>query len=127
MDFPLLENGEYDFEVIYAMEGVTKASEDKIDLRLQIYNENRKFLVFDVVSLGRLEHFRNFCESIGISDSFEKREVNPGECYRSGKALIGTEKAKSDLYKDKNYVVEYRVGAETLISTDSVVDDDIPF
>jgi len=116
-DFTLLEDGEYDFEVIENSFVYSKAGNNPmIKLKLHIHHDGKDFGVFDnligIKSMGwKTKHF---CEATGLKDAYENNTFNESLCAnKEGRCLIGNVPAspKNDgsgaMYKAKNEVVDY--------------------
>lgn len=131
--FPLLEPGIYNFQVLKAEYRLSNPKFDKkgeplprnpmIELILLIWDNNGKeFNVYDyLINSEKMEwKTRHFCDSVGLEKEYEAKQFNEHLCEgRSGKASIiiqaGQKKPNSsEFYKDKNSVEDYLLLSENL-------------
>lgn len=151
--FPLLEPGIYNFEVVKSefqmsntgkYKNPQKPSNPMIKLEMIVWDSSGKeFIVYDyLVGTKNMEwKTRNFCKSVGLFDQYENKKFNEDLCIgRSGKASIvvqpgqkkviqpGQDKKEVTYYKDKNGIEDYIFDEkEEKNKEDESFDDNIPF
>lgn len=142
--FPLLEPGVYDFQVLTSEEKKSQSGNDMISLKLKIRDKNgNEFNVFDylVSSENMLWKTKHFCDSVELFTDYQDGTFNGYKCFhKTGKALIGIQKGKDKgdgtFYKDKNVVEDYVTsdsGIEQInnknfnVPVSNFKDDDLPF
>lgn len=129
----LWKRGLYDFEVLTAIETLSKAGNDMIELELRVFTTEGKGRVFKdwlVSSDGVAYKVRHFASAAGLLPQYEKGELRAADCVgKTGRCQIGIEKGK-DPYPDKNKINDYAPivpGAPLIASVAPELDDEIPF
>lgn len=108
----MLPDGEYDFEVEGAEETISKNSgNEMIVLNLRVFDPKggsclvRDWLVSSDKPLCKLK-VRNFCEAVGILDSYESGTLDAVTCNgAAGRLVLGHQDSPS--YGPQNSVVDY--------------------
>lgn len=113
----LVPEGYYKYQVIKALEGVSQAGNDKIDLTLKVWNdEGREGLIFTNLSLIKL--LKHFCDVNGLQDNYNAGEISDILCKgkSGGCVMIGIEGEKPNnkggVYPAKNIVKDYIVAPQ---------------
>lgn len=143
LQYPMLEPGIYDFQVISAEYKTSSKGNPMIALKLCVWNEDGKqFHIFDyLVATEKMEwKTKHFCDSVGLSKEYESGAFNEDLCAnRCGKASIiyqaGQKKPDGSYYADKNAVEDYVVTDKGSLKYDpnaqgkekGFFNDDIPF
>lgn len=128
--FKLLDNGEYDFTVVYAEDKISEKGNEYIFMKLQVWDkEGRERLIF--TNLAFIKLLKHFCDVTGLEDKYKTGEINAEDClYKTGKVLIGfkpgEKKPEGGYYPDKNIVEDY-IKNLTSSSEEKLLSDDIPF
>lgn len=68
----LFPEGEYDFEVIDAIDATSKSGNEMITLSLKLFVEDETRVIKDWLVAGSSRKIRQFCESTGIMDNYNK-------------------------------------------------------
>lgn len=135
----LWPKGEYDFEVVEAVDGESKAGNDMTTLRMFIFNDNgEKRTVFDylVATEGGMFKVRHFAEATGLMRQYEAGQMDADDMMgRTGRCKVAIIKDKAGQYPDKNGVVDYVKREEKPSSRPAPsrqmakadLDDEIPF
>ncbi len=134
----LIEPGVYSFEVMNALDTVSKSGNDMIKLQLKVWDKSgAERIIFDYLLDAMAFKLRHFAESTGLLDKYNHGELLAEDCvHRCGKVELAIEKGspKQDggMYPDKNTVKDYVVSDETFVKTtqskiDPAFDDSIPF
>lgn len=131
--FKLLDNGEYDFTVIHAENKVSRAGNEYIFLKLQVWDKDGKErLIFTNLALIKL--LKHFCDVTGLQYKYNLGEIYAEDCLNKiGLCQIGYEqgsqKPEGGYYPDKNVVIDYIVKTQkkNIANKDDFHDDDIPF
>lgn len=131
----LLEPGVYDFEVMEAEEGTSKAGNDMVTLKLRLESpDGRSVTALDwlVATDGMAYKTRHFAETTGQLSDYERGELLAHKMVgRTGSAKVGIAPAKGE-YRAKNSINDY-VGvagsnsAPSKTSGPELVDDEVPF
>jgi hypothetical protein len=105
----LLPEGEYDFEVLTAIEKQSSRGNEMIELKLAVYSEGeRAATIFDYLLDSMEFKLRHFCDTVAILDDYNsgnlRSDILPG---LHGKVKLKIEKDVSGKYKEKNTVVDY--------------------
>jgi hypothetical protein len=135
----LFPAGVYDFEVNSAEEAVSKAGNDMIKVRLDVFNDDGgKTTVFDYLMEAAAYKLRHMAEVCGLLDDYESGHLDADDLVgKAGRVKIGIQKDKTGQYADKNNVVDYIVEDKRIASLSTKpmprrgkaadLDDDIPF
>ena len=119
----LLTEGEYDFEIISAIEGLSKTSGNLMTtVKLKFYDNGESVASFDdyLPAEGMDWKLRHFADSIGMLDQYETGEILPEFLPgKNGRCKIKIQPAKNQ-WKARNTVADY-------IPRKSVDDSDINF
>jgi hypothetical protein len=148
----LIEDGEYDFEVVKSTRSTSSKGNPMAALQITIWDKEGKthtvfdWLVFSQINLC-IKKVSHFCSAVGLLEEYKKGEI-PEDLERfCGRAIIGQvlgqeipeEKLQGkpigSKYPDKNVVVDYvkgsakprKVGVDKEPSESKEFDDDIPF
>ena len=129
-DFPLLQPGEYRFEVVDAVKAVSASGNDMYQLRLKVFQDNGPAVtVFDnlIEKENCLFRFVQFFDSLGMdTDDTDATKNAIGEV---GRARIKIEQGTNG-YADRNRVDRYLPAPKTEKPPVSVLptsSDDLPF
>jgi hypothetical protein len=135
----LLSDGIYDFIVKKSERKTSEAGNPMAELLLGLYDSEgniryvKDYLVFSTVNLC-VRKIKHFCESVGITEDYEKGSVREELVDLSGKLKLGIQGEKPNPnggnYPAKNIVIDY-VKADKVVEkpTEKKDDfnDDIPF
>jgi hypothetical protein len=132
----LLPAGVYDFEVAEAEEGMSKAGNDMVTLKLRFERpEGGTVSILDwlVATDGMAYKTRHFAETTGMLNDYERGEMLAHQMIgKTGTAKLGITPAKGE-YRAKNSVLDYlpQSGASASMNgskpkTDDF-DDSVPF
>lgn len=139
----LLEDGDYDFEVVKSTRKISKANNPMAELQLNVWDkEGRQHLVYDYLIFStvplNIKKIKHFCEAVGLHEEYNKGSI-PEElerCFGSAHfskqngAEIPNDKLNGkpigSRYPDKNVVDDY-IKKETKQSNPLPFDDTIPF
>lgn len=108
--FDLLpDNSEYDFEVLNAIDKVSKSGNDMIEINIGIYTSDKIGpRIFDYLLDAMEAKLRHFCDTTGLLREYENGTLNAEMCRgRAGKCRIGIKKDKTGQYPDKNVIKDY--------------------
>lgn len=130
----LIEPGEYDFEVLSAVDHISQSGNESIKLQVRVYVGETIRTIFDYLSAGMEYKLRHFCEAVGILHFYESGELLAIHCaQRAGKCKVGIQKDKTGAYPDKNVIQDYLVDEDSAVTTAPSIaptkftDDEIPF
>lgn len=135
--YPLIPDGEYDFEVVEAAEAVSKAGNEMTKLTLKVwYDDGKTARVWDYLVAGPKSTWKikQFCEAVGLGDRYNTGEIQAIDFEgRQGRVKIATQEASGN-YPAKNVVGEYVDNGEPVMPAPSnggrhqpIPDDEIPF
>lgn len=107
----LLPKGEYDFEVISAVDKVSKANNEMIELKLLIYIDGTPARqVFDYLMESVAYKLKHFCYAVGLSKKYDDGTITAFDCNGvSGRCKIGIKQDKTGQYPPNNNVTDYVV------------------
>jgi len=121
----LLPAGDYEVEVVDAEEGVSKAGNAQIKLKLRIIADGMSVTTFDYLG-ATSKKLRNFCLSMGLQEKYEHGEITDLDCAnKRGHASVKVE--RSEEYGDKNKVAFYIDKPEPKKPAEDFTNDDVPF
>lgn len=124
MQGTLLESGQYEFEVIEALEKISSKGNQMIHLKIKILNDGKQHIIYDylVATDNMMFKIKHFCETASLRDKYAKGSLSCSDCLgKKGLADIDLQEAEGT-YSAKNFVVDY-IPSEDY----ALVDDDIPF
>lgn len=124
--FDVFPKGEYDFEVVKAVDETSKAGNTMIKLEIDIFAPNgKKSRVFDYLLESLAYKLKHFCQAVGLHDEYEEGNINADMCFnRSGKCIISIKHDKTGNYPDKNEVRDY---CKIEKKIDDINSEDLPF
>lgn len=128
----LLEDGDYDFEVLAAEDAVSAKGNPMIKLKLGVWNPaGKQQWVFDYILEAFPSKLRHFCDSVGLRARYEAGTLSSHDCQgRSGRCRIVIVQDKEGKYEDKNQVDDYLLRPARAIQAagkQAEGEDDIPF
>jgi hypothetical protein len=104
----LLPDGEYDFEVISALDKQSKSGNDMIELKLRVFHEQSERFITDYLMEAMAFKLRHFCGAAGLMDEYESGALAAGMCVgKAGRVKLIIQKDKTGAYPDKNSVRDY--------------------
>jgi hypothetical protein len=105
--------GEYDFEVAEAEERQSKAGNDMIAVRLNVFNaEGGRCVVFFYILSNQVWKLKQFAEATGMLADFEAGEMSAELMVgRTGRVKLGIEPAQNG-YEAKNSVKAFLPGKQ---------------
>jgi hypothetical protein len=133
----MIEPGIYDFDVVAALDEISKTSgQEQIKLTLLVFeNSGKEHTLFDYLTTHPSMRFKvkHFCEVAGILNQYDAGDLAASDCInKSGKVEIQMQKGKPNPkggnYPDRPNVKDYVVNG-TATNKKSFEDDsgDIPF
>jgi len=104
----LLEPGVYPFEVIAASEELSKAGNEMIKVKINVFGpDNQQAHIFDYLMEKLQYKLRHFCEATGLLQKYEAGTLSEVDCEgKSGWVKIKVEPANGQ-YQAKNSVQDY--------------------
>lgn len=124
----LLPEGNYEVRVEDAQEGVSKAGNPQIKLKLKVIGEHKTITVFDYLG-STSKKLRNFCQNMDLLDKYMNGEITDDDCcYKTGYAKVKVE--RNAQYGDQNKIAFYLAKTETNTTAkenDDFINDDVPF
>lgn len=108
--FDVFDPGIYDFEVIKAVEEVSKNGNDMIHLVLKVFGRgiDESTLVHDYIMEAVAFKLRHFAYAVGLDDEYDSGILEADDCLnRSGKVVLRIKQDKG--YAPKNEVKDYVV------------------
>jgi hypothetical protein len=126
----LRDPGEYDFEVVEAIETRSKAGNEMVELKVRMDTpDGRNFTIFDylVSTEGMAYKVRHFAEATGLLAEYEKGDMAAEYMLgRTGKCKVVVQPAEGQ-YSAKNIVTDYIGTGATEAPAKQLEDDEIPF
>ncbi len=136
----LLPRGEYGFEVVSAENKISRANNEMIELKLNIFDEHGDARsIFDYLLESMARKLRHAAEACGLLTEYESGDLDALDFVgKSGTLKIGIQKDKTGQYPDKNVVTDYVRKAPVahaapskiptgLLGEGKPLDDEIPF
>ena len=105
----LLENGDYDFDVLVAEDAISSKGNEMIKVVVGIYvGSNIGSRVFDYLLPSMEAKLRHFCDTVGLLKEYQAGNLAASMCEgRSGKCRIIIQEDKTGQYGPKNVVKDY--------------------
>ena len=142
----LVEDGEYEFEVLKSTRRISKAGNPMAELNLRYWDKMGAphtlfdYLVFSSVPLN-IRKVKHFCDAVGLQDAYQKGEIPEELGGYNGKFRIITQvgqeipedklqgKPKGSTYPPKNVVDDYVKSDKTqkVVENDPFDTQDIHF
>jgi hypothetical protein len=132
----LLPDGDYDFEVVGAIEKPSKSSgNEMIQLKLKVFTNAIDVTIFDYLLESMAFKLRHFAEATGLLVSYNKGILTAFDCQgRTGYLRLTTQEGQNG-YKAKNVVDDYIVKQRDVKATHDQpivaggipAGDDVPF
>lgn len=135
----LLPEGIYDFEIMEAVEKLSKSGNDMIALKIAVYgpNGNARYVFDYLLEIEGMSYkIRHAADACGMLDKYESGEIEAGDFInKTGKLKLFIQKGK-DGYADKNSVRDYITrdkldgvvdGPKSAAKVAADLDDEIPF
>lgn len=136
-EFRLYPEGDYNFEVIEAVEKISSNGNEMINLKLYISNEIRSGNIYDNLMEMMGEKLFSFVYCVGLEDAYHNNRLNSNICVnRRGTLKLIIKKDKNGEPKNevrKYYFNESKVDANANTNTNpntgsvEFVDSDLPF
>jgi hypothetical protein len=125
----LLQDGEYDFTVKDAKQMTSQSGNEMFKLFLEVYDKKGKpRLMFDHILLNGNWDFKikKLCDTLDISDLYKSGKLEADYFInKSGFAKICQENDRKMGWQNK--IESYLIKSKDVISTDQIIDDDLPF
>jgi hypothetical protein len=135
----LAPEGIYQYQIIKAEDGISKSGNEKIDLKLKIWNDQGvQTSVFSNLSIIKL--LKHFCDVNYMEDNYNSGEITASLCQgkSGGRVVIGIASEKPNpyggVYPAKNIVTDYIKEPKGSLSSplgiqnnNEFVNDDVPF
>lgn len=100
----VMPEGEYDFEVTEAVNKVSRAGNDMIEVKLKVFAPDGGFrMVTDYLMPKMAFKLRHFCETTGLMDRYDAGNLTAMNCEnRTGRVLLQIEPERKGKDKDGN-------------------------
>lgn len=135
----LVEEGEYDFNVLKSTRKTSKAGNPMAELHIQYWDKEGKqhtlfdYLVFSQIGLN-IKRIKNFCDAVGLTEQYKQGQIPEELQGLSGKCQIGIKDAQpkegGGFYPKKNIVLDYikiTKSQHQVSIKESFIDDKVPF
>lgn len=133
--------GSYDFEVVHAVDTVSKKGNEMIEMHLAVYNtDGDRKTIIDYLLESMAHKLRHAAEACGVLDDYDRGAIVAEKLIgKSGRCKLDIEKDRSgNNYPDKNRIADYEkprgIGGITRPAAAARqkvaagdIDDDIPF
>ena len=128
-DYPVLPNGEYECEIVAAVETVSNAGNDMIKLVLCVYGkEGEQVRVYDyIVSPSTLYKLKSICRCCGIEfDGILDEQLLVGRRMNVLTKVEPERTVDGKTYSERNSIVKYvsGLGKQTTVTDPPVAADD---
>ena len=120
----LFEPGIYNFEVLEALDKISKSGNEMIELKIKIWDNNGKEkIIYDYLLEMMKFKLKHFSECVSLEDKYNDGGINANDCIgKSGELDLIIYVDKKGRYADKNAVKDYIVNKDK-----NDISDDIPF
>ena len=103
----LLEPGVYGFEVLAALDKISKAGNEMIEVKLNVFGESREAHVYDYLMEKMAFKLRHFAECCGLMADYESGVLDAHRCNgKVGYCKIAVDPGNGD-FGPKNVVKDY--------------------
>lgn len=105
----LWPEGEYSFEIIDAVDHVSKEGKESIKLKMKVFSEDGNYIfVDDYLSAGLLRKLRHAADACGVLEQYNTGMLQADDFKgKSGRLKLFIQKSKDPQYSDKNSVKDY--------------------
>jgi len=123
----LLEKGEYDAEVMSAIEGVSKKGNPMMTVKMRVFRPNGgEAHIFDYLLETVAYKLRHFAFAIGLGSQYEAGALDAEDCVRrSCVVVVGIDDKNKD-FPPKNVIKDYVVEEEEKASSEQAPARSIP-
>ena len=108
---PLLPAGVYAFEIITAVDKISKNNNEMIELKVRLFSpEDGEAcrVIFDYLMASLAYKLRHCAYAVGVGPKYESGTLTAEDFNMcSGKCLVGIQKDKEGQYPDKNIIKDY--------------------
>lgn len=138
-DERLLPDGEYDVEIVGAVEKTSKKGNQMLEISVRVFGDSRVLVIRDYLLENQQEKLLNLCTACGIPEKYHAGELEPSDLQGlSCRAKIKVEPPK-DGYDASNRIKSYVkpkgleqrkavAAAQKLVAEAATANgDDIPF
>jgi hypothetical protein len=142
----LVEDGEYEFEVVKSTRKTSRAGNPMAELQIKFWDKMGMihtvydYLVFSTVPLN-IRKVKHFCEAVGLDEEYKSGSIPEELSGYTGEIKISTDpgqeipedrlqgKPKGSKYPSKNVVDDYIKGdgIKKMVEKDNLLSDDVPF
>lgn len=107
----LLPKGEYDFEIVSAIDKVSKQNNEMIELKVLVYIDGTPARqIFDYLMESVAYKLKHFCYATGLNKKYDEGTLQAFDCYGvSGRCKIAIKEDKTGAYPPKNTITDYIV------------------
>lgn len=103
----LLAPGVYPFQVIAASDLISKSGNEMIELKLNVFDENREVRIYDYLLEKMAHKLRHFADVTGLATQYEKGSLEAIDCDgKQGWVKVGQDKGGNG-FLPKNTVLDY--------------------
>jgi hypothetical protein len=132
----LLQEGDFDFEVLTAEDALSKGGAPMIKLKLGVFRNDAsggQQWVWDYLMNSAEWKLRHFCDTVGLLQKYQAGSLAAPDCVgRSGRARIVVQKGQNG-YQDSNKVKDYicrpakPIVPPTTQAAQQPAEDNVPF
>lgn len=107
----LLPKGEYDFEIVSAIDKVSKQNNEMIELKVLVYIDGTPARqIFDYLMESVAYKLKHFCYATGLNKKYDEGTLQAFDCNGvSGRCKIIIKEDKAGAYPPKNSIADYIV------------------
>lgn len=107
--FDLFPAGEYDFEVVKAVDDTSKSGNEMIKLEIDVYAiSGKKTRVYDYLLESMDYKLKHFCEATGLLREYEAGDLTADMCKnRSGRCKLIIRVDAKGVYPEQNVIKDY--------------------
>lgn len=127
-NFPVLQAGEYPFEVMSAEEKTSQAGNPMIEVKLKVWGtDGAEVHVFDYLVEKVAYKLRHFCFAIGLGKEYSNGTVEADDCVGRGGLVILKVRPAQGEYAEKNETKDYKSNGKPIPPRVEKPKDDVPF
>ena len=102
----IFPKGEYEFKVVWAKDGISKAGNEMIEIVHHVFNDGKTIKVYDYLLEAMHFKLKHFCGTTGLETAYTEGTLTAKMCVgKTGRCKL--EIQSSPGFPDKNIIEDY--------------------
>lgn len=105
----MIPEGYYRYKVLEAKDKRSQKGADMIELKIELYMQDRNRQLFDYLLEAMMHKINHFCKANDMLDKYDAGTLTSSDCYgrNGGFVHIAIQKDKTGNYPDKSVIKDY--------------------